>query len=167
MSEKLTKDSVPEDFTLALALVDAIPVIFFGANGIVLYRFFPYALLLAGAILSLISGLVKVLWKVIVVVKRRNVWPMFWQMRIFLPLGFALMVAAVVLHAGQIAWREFLTDLLSLPTVIFMGLGILGIVLMIVWAIVLDNGDKKANWVEQLTNGLSQLAFFIGLCFML
>lgn len=33
---KMTKDIVPEDFTLSLAIVDALPVLFFG--GSVFYR---------------------------------------------------------------------------------------------------------------------------------
>lgn len=52
------------------------------------------ALFVAGAVVCLASGVVKVLWKGIAAVTRRNIWPMFVQMRVFMPAGFALIAAA-------------------------------------------------------------------------
>lgn len=52
------------------------------------------ALFVAGAVVCLVSGVVKVLWKGIAAVTRRNIWPMFVQMRVFMPAGFALIAAA-------------------------------------------------------------------------
>lgn len=48
---------------------------------------------MAGAVVCLVSGVVKVLWKGIAAVTRRNIWPMFVQMRVFMPAGFALIAA--------------------------------------------------------------------------
>lgn len=47
------------------------------------------ALFVAGAVVCLVSGVVKVLWKGIAAVTRRNIWPMFVQMRVFMPAGSA------------------------------------------------------------------------------
>lgn len=52
------------------------------------------ALFVAGTVVCLVSGVVKVLWKGIAAVTRRNIWPMFVQMRVFMPAGFALIAAA-------------------------------------------------------------------------
>ena len=43
-----------------------------------------FLLFVTGALICLLSGVVKVLWKLIAAVFRRNIWPMFVQMRIFM-----------------------------------------------------------------------------------
>ena len=48
---KMTKDTVPEDFTLSLALVDALPVLFFGASMILIGIMFASSLFILGAVL--------------------------------------------------------------------------------------------------------------------
>ena len=82
---KITKDTLPEDFTLLLALTDSLPVIFFGACMLLIGRRFSSLLFMAGALLCLIGGAGKVLWKIIVVLQKKNVWPLFIQMRILMP----------------------------------------------------------------------------------
>ena len=64
--QKMTKDIVPENFTISMALVDAIPVIFFGLSMIAISKIFGSVLFLIGAIIVFLSGALKVLWKVIV-----------------------------------------------------------------------------------------------------
>ena len=49
---------------------------------------------LPAPVVCLVSGVVTVLWKGIAAVTRRNIWPMFVQMRVFMPAGFALIAAA-------------------------------------------------------------------------
>ena len=107
---KITKDSVPEDFTLLLALTDSLPVIFFGASMLLIGRRFSSPLFMAGALLCLIGG-----------------------------------------------------AMTSFPSVIFFAAGLLGMVLMTVFAFILDSADPRANWIEQLTNGVAQAAFFMGI----
>ena len=46
---------------------------------------------------------------------------------------------------------------------IFFAAGLLGMVLMTVFACILDSADPRANWIEQLTNGVAQAAFFMGI----
>ena len=92
---RMTKDTIPEGFSVKLALVDLIPVVFFGLSAVRVGRLFHSALFIAGAALCLVSGIVKVLWKGIVAVSGRNVWPLFVQMRVAMPVGFALLLAAI------------------------------------------------------------------------
>lgn len=160
---KMKKDVIPEDFTLALAAVDAIPVVFFGASMVVIGRMFSSGLFLLGALLCLFAGVAKVLWKIIVVLKRKNIWWLFLQMRILMPVGFALMLAGTVLNAGKINGKAVLAAALGFPSVIFFAVGIAGMGLMMVFGAKLDSSDVRANWIEQLTNGIAQMAFFIGL----
>lgn len=164
---KMTRDIVPDDFTLTLALVDAIPVVFFGASMLVIGRLFSSLLFLIGAFLCLTAGVCKVLWKIIVVLKKKNIWMLFLQMRILMPIGFAMMLLAVVLNAGKISPVAIGSAILSFPSVIFFAVGVIGMGLMMFFAVKLDSSNVKANWIEQLTNGIAQAAIFTGLLFLM
>ena len=160
---KMTKDIVPEGFTLSLALVDALPVLFFGGSMILIGILFESALFLLGALLCLWAGAAKVIWKIIVVTRKKNVWWLFMQMRIVMPVGFALMLLSIIIGWSKIDGAAVLTAVVSFPSVIFFAVGILGMVLMGVFASKLDSSSVRSNWIEQLTNGLAQAAIFIGI----
>ena len=160
---KITKDTVPEDFTLALALIDALPVLFFGGSMILIALLFKSVLFLTGALLCFWAGAAKVLWKIIVVKKKKNRWWLFLQMRIVMPLGFALMLHSVILNRKAIRFAAVLAAVTSLPSVIFFALGLLGMLLMGVFASRLDSADLRSNWIEQLTNAAAQAFILIGI----
>ena len=160
---KMTRDTVPEDFTLSLALVDALPVLLFGGSMLLIGAIFSRGLFLAGALLCFWAGAAKVLWKIIVVTKKKNVWWLFLQMRIVMPVGFALMLLAVVLGRKSIRLSAVLTAVTSLPSAAFFALGVAGMVLMGVFAARLDSSDVRSNWIEQLTNTAAQAAIFVGI----
>ena len=165
--QKMTKDIVPEGFTLSLALTDAIPVLFFGASMVVVSFLFSSRLFLFGALLCLIAGAAKVLWKIIVVLRQKNIWPLFIQMRILMPIGLVIMIIAVILKKSAVDFSGILSAALSFPPVIFFGAGVLGMALMTVFAFTLDSSSAKANFTEQLTNGIAQACFFAGLLLVL
>ena len=166
MKTKMTKDIVPEGFTMRLALVDALPVIFFAGSMILIGQRFSSKLFMLGALLCLIGGMGKVLWKVIVVLKKKNVWPLFVQMRLLMPLGFLLMICSLIANADRISFDEIIKACVRFPSIICFVAGIAGMVLMTAFALCLDSSDVKANWVEQLVNGMAQCAFFFGILFM-
>lgn len=160
---KMTKDTVPEGFSVALALVDLVPVVCFGLAAVRAGSLLHSALFVAGAVVCLVSGAVKVLWKGIAAVTRRNIWPLFVQMRVLMPVGFALIAAALIVHRADLSGAAILAGVTGFPACVFFALGALGMVLMTVFAFRLDAGDVRANWVEQITNGIAQLCIFIGL----
>lgn len=160
---KMTKNTVPEGFSLALALVDLVPVVCFGLSAVRAGGLLHSALFVAGAVVCLLSGAVKVLWKGIAAVTRRNIWPLFVQMRVLMPAGFALIAAALIVHRADLSGAAILAGVTGFPACVFFALGALGMVLMTVFAFGLDAGDVRANWVEQITNGIAQLCIFIGL----
>ena len=164
---KMTKDTIPEDFTLSLALVDALPVLFFGGSMILIGLLFGSPLFLIGAALCFWAGAAKVLWKIIVVTKKKNVWWMFLQMRIVMPVGFALMILSVFLNRSAIDLSTAFAAVVSLPSVLFFAAGLFGMVLMGVFAVKLDPADVRSNWIEQLTNAIAQASVFAGICFLL
>ena len=160
---KMTKDIVPENFTVLLALIDAIPVLFFGASMIAVSLIFDSVLFLIGAVICTLSGTIKVLWKIIVAVKKKNVWWMFIQMRIFMPLGFVILIVSLFVDRTRINISGVWQAVKSFPSVIFFVAGLLGMLLMGIFTFALDSTNVKANWIEQLINGIAQICIFIGL----
>lgn len=164
---KMTKNTIPENFTLSLAFVDALPVLFFGGCTILIGLLFGSPLFLTGAVLCFWAGAAKVLWKIIVVKKKKNIWWLFLQMRIVMPLGFALMIFAVIMNRSAVNLPAVFAAIVSLPSVIFFAIGVTGMVLMGVFAAKLDSADVRSNWIEQITNALAQAAVFTGILFLL
>lgn len=162
MKQKISKDMVPEGFSVTLALVDALPVIFFGLASIVLGLSFSSIIFIIGACITFISGLVKVIWKIIVATKKKNIWAMFIQMRIVMPIGFIVMIVGFIIACFNENMNIFFNSLLNPLCIVFLALGFIGMAMMVVFAIKLDSSDPKSNWIEQICNGLSQACFFIG-----
>ena len=160
---KMTKDTIPQDFTLSLALVDALPVLFFGGSMILIGLLFGSPLFMIGAALCFWAGAAKVLWKIIVAAKKKNVWWMFLQMRIVMPIGFVLMIFSVILNRNAIDLSAVLAAVVSFPSVLFFAVGLIGMLLMGVFAAKLDSADVRSNWIEQLTNAVAQAAIFVGI----
>lgn len=105
----------------------------------------------------------KTVRKIIVVTKKKNVWWLFLPMRIVMPIGFALMLLAVILGRKTIRLSAVFAAVISLPSVAFFALGVAGMVLMGVFAARLDSSDVRSNWIEQLTNTAAQAAIFVGI----
>lgn len=161
--KRMTKETIPEGFSVPMALVDLIPVVFFGLSAIKVGSLFHSTLFMAGATICLLSGVVKVGWKLIAAVSQRNIWPMFVQMRVLMPVGFLAMLVALVVDRAGLNGKAMLTGLTGFPACIFFLAGAFGMVLMTIFAFRMDSSDPKVNWTEQIVNGLAQLCFFIGL----
>ena len=159
----MNKDIVPQDYTMGLALFDAVPVILFGASSIMMFRMTSSILVLLGGIICFITGMLKVLWKIIVVKKQKNVWPLFVQMRMFMPLGFCIMFLGCVIGfiTGK-ASRFFFVMSFPLP-ILFWIISVFGIFGMIICAKRLDNIKASSNWIEETCNTMAQGAFLISM----
>lgn len=160
---KMNKNVIPNDFDISLALVDSLPVLFFTVSMIIISVIFKSKLFLIGSLLMLFAGICKVLWKIIVATKRKNIWFLFIQMRITMPLGLLLIVASLIINRSLINLSIVLNNLLSLPQITFFIIGVIGMIMMIVFGFTLDGTKKKNNWIEQITNLISQLCFLIGI----
>ena len=89
--------------------------------------------------------------------------PMFVQMRILMPVGFLTLLIALIADRGKLNASAIMAGLTGFPACIFFGTGILGMVLMTVFAFKMDSSDPKVNWLEQTINGIAQMCFFAGL----
>ena len=160
---RMTKDTVPEGFSVPMALVDLVPVVFFGLSAVKAGSLFHSGLFVAGAVVCLLSGVVKVGWKLIAAVSQRNIWPMFVQMRVLMPAGFLMLLVALVVDRAELNGEAMLAKLSGFPACLFFLAGALGMILMLVFAFRVDSSDPKVNWMEQAVNSLAQICFFIGL----
>ena len=162
---KINKNIVPNDFTITLALIDFMPVLFFFGISIILSIMLKSNLFFIGSIISFISGFLKVIWKIIVVIKKKNIWILFLQMRIIMPLGFLISLIGIIIFFITKDSNILLTSFKNIPSIIFLILGLIGIVLMIVFSFILDSSNKKANWIEQICNSFAQLFILIACLF--
>ena len=164
---KMNKDIVPDDFTIGLVIVDMIPVLLFGSSGFIFGLLAKNILISIGASICFLSGFLKVWWKLIVVIKKRNVWFLFMQMRIVMPIGFLMFVIGIVIASIIGNMVDVLRGCMQFPQVILFTLGFIGMGLMGYFAKNLDSTDVKSNWIEQITNSVAQLFIFIGLLMLI
>ena len=133
-----------EGFTVSLALVDAIPVLFFGASMILVAERFGSPLFIAGASLSTAAGCFKVLWKMILGVSRKDV---KWLNKSFVPLqagGFMLIAVSFVFGLKSINWGNVLTSVMSIQNRF-------------------RSDDAGSNWTAQIINCAAQASLFFAI----
>ncbi len=117
-----------EGFTVALALVDAIPVLLFGGSMILVASKFGHTLFIVGAVISTLAGCCKVAWKLILGIWKKD---LRWLNKPFVPMqatGFLLMLISFGLGFRRISWGDTLGGILSIPAVLFFAgwLGLMG-----------------------------------------
>ena len=157
----MDKNTVPENFTIALAVIDMIPVVLFGIASVLLWKTVGSPLILIGGLISFISGMLKVLWKFIVVICKKNVWPLFVQMRFGMSIGLLLIIAGFVVAGVTGKLGAFAAAFLQPLPIIMMAITVIGMGCMFYFAAKLDSSDVKANWTEQICNTIAQAAFLV------
>lgn len=162
--EKITKDMVPEGFTLSLAIVDAIPVLLFAVAVIILGMKAAFSpLIIIGGAVMFAAGALKVLWKMLVAVKHKNVYWMYRQMAPVMGLGgLLLLIGCIVSHTAL--GTAFAG--IGAASIVFFALWFVSMVLMSIFAVKLDSSDPKSNWAEQCTNGIGQFCLCLALAML-
>ena len=153
-----------EGFTLALALVDAIPVLLFGASMIMIAARCNSVLFVIGAVLSTLAGCFKVLWKIILATRKKNV---KWLNKGFLPLmgaGWILILLSLILMAVRGANTAWASGLVRMPGILFLALWLV-LMLFMVWYRKkrFINDDAKKNWTAQIINLIGQAALLLAI----
>jgi len=152
-----------EGFSLAMALVDALPVIFFGVSSVIIGLMFKSTLFIIGAVLVFLAGFLKVMWKLVLATAKKDIPILNKQLRVLMPIGFLTVILSVVLGLKKISLAAIWSAVSGAPQCIFFLLCILCMVTMGVLASKLDSSVAKNNWIEQSVNTLGQLSFLIGL----
>lgn len=153
-----------EGFTVSLALVDAIPVMLFGASMLLTAQRFHSPLFLLGAVLSVLAGCMKVSWKLILGIWKKDIAILN---RPFVPIqaaGFLMMLVSFVLGWRSISWRGLWAAVTGFPSVVFFALWV-ALMGTMVWyrKTRFQRNNARTNWTAQIINGIAQAALFLGI----
>ena len=155
-----------EGFTLALARVDAIPVLSFGISMVIIASRFDSPLFMIGAALSVLAGCCKVAWKLVLGILKKD---LRWLNKPFVPMqatGFLLMLVSFALGFGKINWAGVAAALIRFPSVLFF-LAWIGLMGFMGWfrKNKFKNEDAKSNWTAQIINAVGQTCLLLGILF--
>ncbi|MBO4383552.1 MAG: hypothetical protein J5847_05625, partial [Clostridia bacterium] len=120
-------------------------------------------LIMLGGFLVFLGGAIKVLWKMIVAAKQKNVYWMYQQMGPVMGVGFLLIVIGCILSRAELK-AAFAN--IGPASVVFFAFWFFGMSLMGFFAKKLDSSDPKSNWIEQGTNGVAELCLCIALALL-
>ena len=160
-----------EGFTVGLALVDSLPVIFFIGSTAIIASGLGSPIFIIGAVLSALAGIGKVLWKLFLGLGLGDI---KFLNKMFVPFqasGFLIMIAGVVVAAIKktINWGSVGKSIISFPAILCFLAGIGGMGFMGYYRKKYDketfNTDAKKNWIAQITNGVAQGMIFLGVLF--
>ncbi len=152
-------------FTWQMALVDALPVLFFGLAAVILGFKLGSPVFFVGAIMCFLAGAGKVAWKFLIALAEKDVKLLGAQLRYLMPAGFLLMVIGAVLADG--AARSVLLDsAIRLPSVAFFAAAVVGVCAMVMCARKFDRYDVRGNWIEQGINAVAQGCLLLGVLFL-
>ena len=155
-----------EGFTLALALVDAIPVLSFGISMLIISSRFDSAVFLIGAALSTLAGCCKVAWKLVLGIWKKD---LKWLNKPFLPMqltGFGFILGSVIGNFRKIPWAGVRSTVSGVPSVLFFGVWI-GCMFAMSWyrKHKFRRDDARSNWTAQIINALGQTCLLLGILF--
>lgn len=155
-----------EGFTLALALVDAIPVLSFGISMVIIAGKFHSPLFMIGAALSILAGCCKVAWKLVLGIAHKD---LRWLNKPFVPMqatGFVLMLISFVIGFGGIDWNAVLTAVTAVPSIVFFIAWLAGMITM-TWyrKAKFKQDDAASNWTAQIINAVAQTCLMLAILF--
>ena len=155
-----------EGFTLALALVDAIPVLSFGISMVIIASRFQSPVFMIGAALSVLAGCCKVAWKMVLGIAKKD---LRWLNKPFVPMqatGFLLMLISFIIGFGKISWSGVLAGVTSLPSLLFF-IAWIGLMFFMGWyrKNKFSNDDAHSNWTAQIINAIGQTCLLLGILF--
>jgi len=155
-----------EGFTLALALVDAIPVLSFGISMVIIAGRFDSPLFMIGASLSVLAGCCKVAWKLVLGIAKKD---LRWLNKPFLPMqitGFCFIFGSLLTGLNKINWAGVLAAVLSFPSILFF-LAWIALMFFMGWyrKNKFKQDDARSNWTAQIINAIGQSCLLLGILF--
>lgn len=155
--------SVPEGFTLAMACVDCLPVLFFSISACVLALRFDSRLFRAGIFLVILAGALKAGWKFVIALLHRDIPFLSRQMRFLMPAGFLLVLISLFADRSRWSFTIVIRHITGMPSLIFFLCGIAGLVVLTCFIGNRNIRNAKANWKEQIINSISQFCIMMGI----
>ena len=153
-----------EGFTVALALVDAIPVLSFGISMVIIASRFDSPTFIIGAVLSVLAGCCKVCWKLILGIRKKD---LRWLNKPFLPMqctGFCFIFGSLLTGFKKINWSGVAASVISFPSLLFFAAWI-GLMGFMGWYRKnrFRNEDAHSNWTAQIVNAVGQTCLLLGI----
>ena len=148
-----------QEFTLSLALVDALPVLFFGVAAAILGVKLRSAVFIVGAALCLLAGAGKVVWKLLIALRGKDVAFLGAQLRYVMPIGFLMMIVGA---SQSETTSQLLRQTVKMPSILFFAAAGIGIILMFVCGKKFDRKDIRGNWIEEIINCFVQALVLAG-----
>ena len=148
-----------EKFSIQLTAVECIPVLLFSVTSFVLAGKLRNPLFMIGAVLCVCAGLGKVIWKLLIALKDKDVRFLGAQLRYVMPAGFLLMIVGAVQSE---ATSQMLKQAGKMPSVLLFILAGIGLTLMVVCARKFDRKDIRGNWIEEIINCVVQALVLAG-----
>lgn len=155
-----------EGFTLGLALVDAIPVLSFGISMVIVAGRFDSPLFMIGAVLSVLAGCCKVVWKLVLGIWKKD---LKWLNKPFLPMqctGFCFIFGSLLTGMKRINWPGLLTAVTGFPSILFF-LAWICLMFFMGWyrKHKFQRDDARSNWTAQIINAIGQSCLLLGILF--
>lgn len=157
------KNEIPEGFTLGMACMDAMPVLLFACSVIMIASKFHSTLFLIGAICSALAGCGKVSWKLLLALKKKNLFWLNTQFRYLMSSGMLLILVSVILNRNRIHLGLLWQQIVHSPSIYCFAAAILGMIALLIMGMKLDRIDAKGNWIEQSVNLFVQLMILVGI----
>lgn len=155
-------------FSMPLAIVDAVPVLLFLTNCILIGSAMRSALFLVGAVLCFAAGFFKVIWKVCLAASGND---HSWLNRAFLPVmmtGFVLLILGIVLAIH--GHSSFLLHLTRAGALVSFSIALIFLIALIVVRSIFGkrkfNSSETLNWIGEELNIGFQAAVLSGILFM-
>ena len=93
-----------ESAPIGMALMDAVPVLFFCGSVFFIGSIFNSALFMVGAVLCIAAGTCKVLWKLLLATAHKNVLILNRQFRYVMSGGFLIMIIALIVEHKRVSF---------------------------------------------------------------
>ena len=114
------------------------------------------------AFICVLSGCCKVLWEILIALKKKNRMILSKQMRFLMPLGFFMILLSFYVDRKLIDFNIILS-IVRVPYVFgFFIFGFIGLIIMMILVKKMDQSHAKNNWIEQICNRFVQLSILIG-----
>ncbi len=145
--------------SFGMAVMDAVPVLCFSISMILVGQVYGSVIFMVGAVLCVLAGIGKVLWKILLAASKRDVPVLCRQFRYLMTCGATLMLlsAAVDRPNLSVLWK----NVSDFPCGILFLIAVLAFVLMSILSVKLDATSTKANWIEQSVNLVAQLCILM------
>lgn len=157
----MKKNKKPVDATVGMAVMDAFPVLFFAVSMVLIGLIFYSVIFDIGAVLCILAGAGKVVWKFGLAVSGKNRVILNKQFRYLMIGGFVLIIISLIVRRPSVTviWK----NVSSFPCNILIIIGIAGMVVMGILGARLDHSRRKANWIEQSVNLVAQICIVLAI----